>query len=279
MVRKKRQLDDPRALGAAAMGAVVFAFGTVGPERERLPGPALVAFLGTLGIVEQAARATILRMRRDGRLRSVRRGPVVEYELTEPSRALSAEVLRPVIGPRPAWDGCFGGLLFSVPERDRNYRDQLRRAAVLAGFGALQPGVLITADERRWARLESILAAAPVGSRLTRVELRMPGSDARAVAADAWPLADLARRYREQTSELLRVADECSARPPEGGAAVRLRWQAMAPVFEIAIEDPGLPDELLPADWPSNAMRDAVIAVATVLMPPVEAFLRTILAA
>jgi phenylacetic acid degradation operon negative regulatory protein len=277
-VRKKRQLDDPRSLGEPVKGAVVFAFGMVGPDRVTIPGPALVAMLGALGFGEATARATILRMRRDGRLRSIRRGPIVEYELTEPTRALSDEVLRPVMGPVPAWSGGFHALLFSVPERERTYRDRLRRAAMLAGFGSLQPGVLITPDERRWRRLGPVLSAAPSGSRLTRAELALDVSDARAIAGDAWSLSELAARYRAQVAELHEGASSWASDPPSGPAALETLWRAMAPLFAIAAEDPALPRELLPADWPGDAVRDAVIEVSARLVPTVRGYVAATLA-
>jgi phenylacetic acid degradation operon negative regulatory protein len=275
-VRKKRQLDDPRALGEPAKGAVVFVFGLVGPDRTGIPGPALVAILDSLGFAEPTARATILRMRRDGRLRSIRRGSVVDYELTAPTRVLSAEVLRPVMGPRPDWDGQFTALLFSVPEPERAFRDQLRRAAVLAGFGSLQPGVFITPDKRRWDRLEPTMEGAPEGSRLTRAELRMSSADARRIAVDAWPLAELEGRYREQIAYLRRLAGELedSQRSADMASPIRTLWEAMAPIFGVAAEDPGLPAELLPRDWPMEELRDAVAAVSTLLVPRVQASLR-----
>jgi len=272
-VRIRRQLDDPRTLGEPAKGAVIFAFGIVGPEHPAIPGPALVAIMGALGFGEPTARATILRMRRGGRLTSVRRGPVVDYALTPASRALSDEVLRPVMGASPAWDGVFHALLFSVPERGRTYRDALRRAAVLAGFGLLQPGVFVTPDEHRWARFEPLLRAAPTGSRLVRAELRLSPGDAAAAARDAWPLGELAHRYRTHIEQLERVAVESRADPPSGAAALRRMWEAMTPVFATAAEDPALPAELLPADWPGEAMRQAVADASTVLVPAVRTHL------
>ena len=272
-MRKKRQLDDPRAIGDPAKGAVIFAFGLAAAERQAIPGPALVAILGALGFSEPTARASILRMRREGRLASHRRGPVVEYELAAASRALADDVLAPVMGERPTWDGSFQALLFSIPERARSYRDALRRAAVLAGFGSLQPGVLVTPDGRRWARLEPVLQAAPAASRLLRADLRLDANEARDAAAAAWSLGTLARRYREQAAAMEAVARDCNADPPEPADAVRILWEAMTPLFGTAIEDPNPPAALLPIDWPREQMRQAVIDVSMALMPSTTEYL------
>jgi len=272
-MRTKRQLDDPRALRDQASGAVIFAFGASGVEPRSLPGPALVAVLGALGMTEGTARATILRMRRGGWLASSRRGPVVEYALTEPARALAASVVAPLMGPRPAWEGVYQGLLFTVPETVRGYRDALRRAATVAGFGLLQAGLLIAAEPRRWSPLEPLLREAPAGSRLLRVELRMSLEDARIAAAEAWPLGALAAAYRGQAADVLGSADRYRASLPSGAAAVRAMWQAMSPISATAIEDPALPAELLPDDWPGAEIRGAIIGISTVLGPQVQAFI------
>lgn len=260
-----------------ASGAVIFAFGLYGRERTALPGPVLIALLGTLGFSEPTSRSTILRMRRSERLTSVRRGPVVEYALSPASQALTAAVLAPVMGDRPSWDGSFHGLLFSIPESSRAYRDALRRAAILAGFGMLQPGLLVTPDERRWSRLQPVLDGAPSGSRLLRVELRLSPEDARAAAAEAWPLDELVRNYRTQVEVLERAAEDFRRRPPDGREAVRATWDVMNPLFGVAADDPGLPDALLPDDWPGEEMRRAVVDVAGALQPALSAYITSLL--
>lgn len=272
-MRTKRQLDDPRALRDQASGAVIFVFGASGPEPRPLPGPALVALLDALGMSELTARATILRMRRAGWLTSVRRGPVVVYELTEPAKALASAVVVPLIGPRPAWSGAFQGLLFSVPESHRSYRDALRRAATVVGFGLLQGGLLITADDRRWARVQPVLDRAPAASRLLRVELRLSPEDSRTAAAEAWPLDALAATYRQQAAEIMRSIARHRANPPTDAAALRLMWEAMGPISATAIDDPILPDELLPADWPHQEIRAAIEAVGMVVGPALQSYI------
>jgi phenylacetic acid degradation operon negative regulatory protein len=276
-VRIKRQLDDPRTLGEPIKGAVIFAFGMVGPARLAIPGPVLVAIMGALGFGEPTARGTILRMRRDGRLTSRRRGPVVDYALTPASRSLSEAVLASVMGERPRWDGGFHSLFVAIPERDRAYRDALRRALMLAGYGLLQPGVFVAPDGHRWARIEPILRAAPTGSRLIRAYLQLSLDDARAAAGDAWPLANLASRYRTHAVQLEHVVAQCRAQLPSGADALRSLWDAMAPVFATAAEDPALPSELLPDDWPGEAVRQAVVEASMALGPVVQAHLRELM--
>jgi phenylacetic acid degradation operon negative regulatory protein len=278
-MRIKRQLTDPRAIRDQASGAVIFAFGASGVDPRPLPGPALVAILGAIGMSEPTARATILRMRRRGWLTSARRGPVVEYALSDPARALARATVAPIIGPRPTWNGAFEGLLFTVPERERSYRDALRRAAQLAGFGVLSPGLLVTPEHGRWARIEAILAQAPANGRFLRVELRFSPEDARTAAAEAWPLGTLAGRYRRHAADLLRTAQAYRDAPPSGAEAARIMFEAMTPISATAIEDPNLPLELLPPDWPGALIREGVEAMGSAVGLALLAFIEERVAA
>jgi phenylacetic acid degradation operon negative regulatory protein len=272
-MRRKRQLDDPRALRDAASGAVIFALSLPGADVRPLPGPVVIRLLEAIGISEPTARAAMLRMRRAGWLLSRRRGPVAEYWLSAPARDLAAVVVAPVAGQRPGWTGRFYGLLFSVPESDRAYRDALRRAAVLAGFGLLRAGLLVAADERRWSRIEGLVASAPASSRLLRVELVMTLDAARSAAAEAWPLASLGNAYRALAAEMQQAMARHRAEPPTGPAAVRLMWEAMAPISGVAIDDPCLPAVLLPDDWPTSELAAALEAVAMVIDPGLQEYL------
>lgn len=276
-MRKKRQLDDPRALRDAASGAVIFVLNSGGARIESLPGPVVIRLLEALGFNEATARATILRMRRTGWLVSRRRGPVAEYALTAAARELATAVVAPVMGGRPEWTGRFSGLLFTVPETDRAYRDALRRAAVQAGFGLLRPGLLVTVDERRWGRITELTEAAPASSRLLRIELVMQLEDARSAAIEAWPLEALADAYRAHAAAMHQQAARFGATPPDGPAAVRSMWEAMSPISATAIDDPCLPEVLLPDGWPAAEIRAALEAVGSAVGPGLQRYLAELL--
>lgn len=251
-VRRKLHFDDPRAFANRTSGAVYFVFGLLGTDAA-IRGPALVATLGVLGMSEPTARWTILRMRQGGRIDSRRRGRVVEYTLTAASRDLLADVAGRLTGRTPSWDGRFRGLLFSVPERHRAYRDSLRGLAMYHGFGSLRPGLLITPDASRFSRIEAILALAPKESRMLRVELEFAGADARTAAAEAWPLDLLARADAKDADRMRRAAARLTRSRPRGAAALRSLWNEIVPFSERLAQDPDLPREVLPAQWPRDA--------------------------
>lgn len=74
-------------------------------------------------------------------------------------------------GGTPVWDGGFHALLYQIPERHRAYRDSLRRAAILNGYGILQQGVLINPVDQAGHLTE--LADQPDGCQIHRARLLM----------------------------------------------------------------------------------------------------------
>ena len=121
-------------------------------------------------------------MVRTGLLRSHREGRTTSYALAGPflaawERVRDQGMTRPV-----AWPGHFHAVLHAVPEEHRAFRDQLRRAAVQAGYGVLQPGVLISLTDRRHA-LAEVLTAAPPEARVRPATLGLDRADAAEAAA------------------------------------------------------------------------------------------------
>ncbi|WP_433803211.1 PaaX family transcriptional regulator C-terminal domain-containing protein [Actinomycetospora sp. CA-084318] len=288
-------LHRPRRQGTPA-ALVASLFGTAG--RTALPGPALVALLGDLGVRPEAARRALARMRGAGQLTTTRRGRQVDHHL---AGAFGASVLRlrDDRGERPPWDGAFHTLLHHVPESARPYRDRLRRAAVLVGYGPWQPGVLLCPTDRS-AGLCEVLADVPpdasvVLGRLVPDEgwvgsvvggaLHAPsgssGTSSPAVAAAmarrAWALDEVADDLRAHHARLLAVLDRPV--PDDGATALRRLSDATGPVYVDLLRDPGLPTELLPPDWPGGDLRVALGRVVAAFLPTVVAHVHARIAA
>jgi phenylacetic acid degradation operon negative regulatory protein len=257
-VRRKRDLGDPRAVaGSQAIGFAYFAFGMLGRDRSDLPAWAIVRVLRDLGMSETAARGALTRLRQAGRIEARRSGRTVYYHLTDGSLAVMDELTRRMAGQAPDWDGTFHGILYSVPERHRAYRDALRRFATLAGFGLLRPGLLVSPWVGRFP-IDRVVNRAPAGSHILQLQLQVPRERAREVAAEAWELPKLAGLYRRKIMLLDRTTERLRVRPPSGRLALRTFASTMDAVFETIVIDPGLPAELLPEDWPQPGLHAAM---------------------
>lgn len=258
LVRRKRDLGDPRAVaGSQAIGFAYFAFGMLGRDRNDLPAWAIVRILRDLGMSETAARGALARLRHAGRIEARRSGRTVYYHLTDGSLQVMDELTCRMTGQAPDWDGTFHGLLYSIPERHRAYRDSLRRFATLAGFGLLRPGLLVSPWQGRYP-LETLVKRAPAGSQILQLQLQVPRESAREVAAEAWELPKLAALYRRKVALLDRTTERLQSRPPSGRLALRTFASTMESVFETVVIDPGLPAELLPENWPQRGLHEAM---------------------
>jgi phenylacetic acid degradation operon negative regulatory protein len=275
IVSRTVQQDAASRQGSPA-ALVAALFGMSG--RSSLPGPALVALLGDLGLAAPAARRALARMREQGQLVTTPRGRQVDHHLTGAFRA-SVERLRDDRGEAPAWEGSFHTLLHQVPESARPYRDRLRRVAVLVGYAPWQPGVLISPVDRS-AALAEVLDDVPAGASVVLGRLSVDdgrvhdhrngeGPDsgdhggvvtAAAMARRAWDLDALAADLRAHLP-VLQAALDAPVRHA-GPEALRRIVHLTNAVFVDLLRDPGLPRELRPPDWPGDQLRILVGRIA-----------------
>jgi len=236
------------------IGLVGLAFGAAQVQPgEPVAGPVLLRLLADLGVSGPAARSLLLRMRREGWLTSERSGRQARYRLAPIVFAGQERVERQLRGDRPAWNESFSGVLYTVPERFRSFRDRLRRSALLLGYVTLRPGLLIATTDR-YDELVAVLPARPPGSQLLRTKLMFSGDDTRRLAAELWDLDGIAALYHQ---------------------AMRAFAAAVLPLYRAASGDPDLPAELLPPDWPALSLSAAIGRAFTVFVPLVSDYLDT----
>ena len=105
----------------------------------------LIKLLEAFGHNEQAVRAAVSRMSKQGWIQSERRGNKSFYSLTEQGKARMEEASRRIYKePTPKWDGKWWILLYNIPEEKRHLRDKLREELVWSGFGPLSNSCWIT---------------------------------------------------------------------------------------------------------------------------------------
>jgi phenylacetic acid degradation operon negative regulatory protein len=234
-----------------SVGLVAFLFGIVGAPT--VAGPVLRRLLDDLGVSDDASRALLSRMVRQGQLASERSGRYTSYRLAG-EFARGFERIRDQSQTRPAaWAGHFHALLYSVPEEHRDFRDGLRRAAILAGYGILQQGVLIAPNDRS-AVLAPVLAGRPPGTQLWLTTLAMDAGQAAGAASLAWGLPGLAEIFRGHIERLTNAGPV----PADGPAALRAYADTLMPALTDTLREPALSSELFPPDWPGSGLRRAV---------------------
>ncbi|GAA1855633.1 hypothetical protein GCM10009836_39700 [Pseudonocardia ailaonensis] len=249
---------------------VPFLFGVAG--REWLPGPVLVQLLAEAGLPAPTARTTLARMRERGGLASERAGRHVRFRLAGATAAAFSRLGAPR-PPAADWDGSFHGLLYTVPESARPFRDALRRAATLTGYGHLRAGLMIAAHDG-WPVIAPQVGPIPPGARVAPLTLQLAPEDARSAAAEAWDLPGAAAAMREQEEKLRRAP---SVTPRADAQGLREYHELVRPVFRTFLWIPTLPTPLLPHDWPRANLESALHAALRHHQPAAKEYLDSLL--
>jgi phenylacetic acid degradation operon negative regulatory protein len=267
----------PRIWRDGATREVFFALGlaAIGRDEAGVPGPVLITVLSDLGLSESAARAAILRLRRQGWLSSQRHGRHTYYAPTATIRARQQRVQEHFTAASPPWDGAFHGLIYEVPERHRAYRDRLRRCARLLGYASLRGGLLIAPTDG-FVELQSLLNEPPDEAHLLPARIELAPAHARRLAHRLWALDALAEDYRARVVAVRDAINAAAGDPPAGPQALRAFAAATQPIYQAISQDPLLPSELLPDDWPAPELGAALQAALQTLGPAAVAYVQTL---
>jgi phenylacetic acid degradation operon negative regulatory protein len=214
----------------------------------------LVAALGAVGVREKAARQALARSVSGGWLAGQRVGRRVRYDLTPSTRALLVEGAQRIYSfgdGRADWDGRWLVLVTSVPEEQRHLRHRLRTALSWAGFGPLGQGVWVTPDTSRDEEARRVLdELGPAVQTSSFVGRHALVGDEATMVARAWDLPGLERRYDDF------LATFTGRRPGTPAEVFADQTRLVHEWRRFPLLDPGLPDALLPRDWPGRPARE-----------------------
>lgn len=235
---------------------IITIFGdAVQPRGGRLSLASLTEILQAFRIGDGLVRTALSRLVADGWLERWKVGRNSFYALTaERAREFDSATERIYREPAPVWSGAFDMLLLDASSD----KAAQRAALVAAGYGAVTPDLLIAAAPQAELVPAIVrLAASPVDA-----------DAARALAARAWPIAQLEARYR---AFLDQFADVRAAATPRDALVVRLLL--VHEFRRIDLRDPHLPAALLPDPWVGTAARALSGRLYGALATPSEAWL------
>ncbi|TDB85202.1 PaaX family transcriptional regulator [Actinomadura sp. 7K534] len=247
--RRRRELGaaSARSLLLTVLGEFVL------PAGEPVWTAAFLRALGLLGVEEKAVRQALARSAGEGWIEGERHGRRTAWRLTPSGERLLTDGTERIYGfgrPAGAWDGRWLIVLAGVPETSRRLRHLLRTRLAWSGLGNLAPGVWVSPHPGRRAEVREVLAEIGVADTSTLFTGRLGDlAEARHVAAQAWNLDEIALAYDDFLDAVgaLAPADD----PGTFAAHTRLvqEWR------RFPFLDPGLPAELLPADWSGSQAR------------------------
>lgn len=232
------------------------------------PVAALVQLLAPVGIAAPAVRTAISRMVGQGWLAPVSLPAGRGYQATEHAvRRLADAGDRIYRRSDRSWDGRWHLAMLDLP-RDRTSRQRLRADLAFLGYAPLTDEVWVSP----WVRhgLTEVVVAA--GARLTSAQTDC--FDPPQTPQSAWDLEGLAAAYVDWLGTAANTVADHSARhgdPDEADFAARFHLVHEWRKFLFA--DPGLPDDLLPEDWPGRRAADYFTQEAARLKPGSERFL------
>ena len=242
----------------------------------------LVALAAPVEVDEQAVRSSVSRFSRKGLLQREVRFGQVGYALSEQALGILAEGdlrIYDKLEPARVEDGWVLAT-FSVPERLRAERHQLRTRLAWLGFGNLGSGLWIaprrvldrTVDTIREVGLDAYVDVFEASYRAF--------DDLPDLVRRCWDLDDLERVYTTyvQRFGLIRTRWERSDPAADPRAAYVDYVTALHEWRKTPYLDPGLPTELLPASWPGTTAGELFAALRAALEEPARGFVDDVVA-
>lgn len=244
----------------------------------------LIALLRPFGLSEGAVRTVLSRMARKRWLQTSRRGRNAYYDLTPRGRKLLEEGTERIFHPawKEDWDGQWFLLSYSIPEDVRHLRDRLRVRLAWLGFGSLGNGIWISPHDVG-AEVGEMADDMGIGEHLVCFRGPQVGRpDDFDLVARCWDLGNLAARYHAFLSrwtpgiEVIRAGLRDGTLSDEG--CYLRRFRLMHEFRGFPLEDPYLPRDLLPDEWPGESAARLFADVHDLLAEPAERYVGEILA-
>lgn len=252
--------QDDESGGAAPARSLMLTFlgiYALGRNTAISSGSVIEVFKGS-GVSEQAVRATLSRMARRGLLVRHRRGRKVYLAISRHAREVLEDGHRRVWASDAVnrdWDGSWTVVGFSMPDTRRRERHDLRSELIWARFGQLRNGLWIAAGEVEVTDIVQRLGVADSVTVLT-AKATKPTESADLVDK-AFDVASIAARYRA-------FLDRWDVPNPMVGAQDDLARQLQLHTdwLHLVRQDPRLPAEHLPDDWPAIRAESVFRALA-----------------
>ena len=259
-------------LDAPVSYSVFSAFSFYGSRRgDELAGTWLVAALAELGHEVSAIRQTLYRMENGAELESRAVGRKKYYHLSAGARADAEAGLAKIMAPAAGeWDGQWTIVQLAAHGEGRAGKELVREVLRAEGFARIGPNLFLHPRDRI-ARLMAAARAHHVTGMLTifRGTRVVPAGES-SFARRVWDLAGIAAGYRAFSKRYAPLSDR--SRRLEDRDAFVVRFALVFDFLETAWQDPDLPRELLPPEWPGAEAKALVRALYHRLLPQALAF-------
>ncbi|MEO3808052.1 PaaX family transcriptional regulator C-terminal domain-containing protein [Sphaerisporangium sp. B11E5] len=231
----------PQSLMFSFLGVYVLDRGTA------VYSGSVIDVFARLGVSEEAVRSTLARMVQRNMLVRHRRGRKVYFGLTPHAVHVLEDGRRRVWETGAVnrdWDGTWTLVGFSLPDSKRRARHDLRSRLIWAGFGLLQSGLWIAPGAMDVA---DVLDSLDLGDHVTVLTAKaFKPSETADLVRKAFDIEQIARRYQAF------LAQWDTPRPvPSAPDDLARQLLVHTDWLQLVRQDPHLPAEHLPRDWPA----------------------------
>ena len=231
----------------------------------------LTILMNGLGFDDQAVRAAVSRLTKDGWLSRRRIGRNSYYRLLEDGNREFASATDRIYGAGPA---VFDGRLTLLSAKARMVKSGTvsEHASLLAkqGWGKMAPAI--------FCRFGNWACPDPLKSDFLRIEGTISANEARDLVAQAWDLNDVDEAYGKLLLDFEAVnaavfGKKRAAVEFEPFDALMLRTILLHCFRRVALRDPLVPVDLLPSDWAGQRARDMTARLYGALTPKADQWL------
>ena len=229
-----------------------------GRRGRGLPGTWFVELFAELGVTESAVRQTLYRLERQHVLATTKVGRTKFYAPTPSAEAAvdvgSEKLFR--TASEGSWDGMWTVVHLQFGNERRDEQNRILDVLRVEGFAPMADGVFIHPRDR-WRRVLDAARALEVDDAVMSFRSRRTDATDPRMTAAFWDLAVVRLAY-ERFLAAFEPHARRRARRVDPLHAFAGRLALVHEFLAAAWDDPDLPDELLPADWPADRARRVV---------------------
>lgn len=242
-------------------------------EQSPILRPRLIELAEAAGVLAPAAQTAVSRLIDRGLLENV---DSASLRVTDSAKLMFARGNRRIFTPRQMSNSDQWVIVtYSLPESLRATRHQLRKHFIQLGGGLVSAGLWIF-PQYLHAEVVQVLQALETRRFATLFTTGTPEfpDGAKQSAAQWWDLTRLAKIHLDflHTAAKFKAEEVTPAESYRGYVALIDAWRA------IPYLDPGLPDYMLPADWPGTKSRARFLELSAAYREDAEAYARCLLA-
>ena len=234
----------------------------------------LIRIAAQFGLSEQAVRSALSRMGHNGWLKVRRVGNRPYYGPSGRTRRLLEEGERRIFRRRAdPWDREWRLLVYSIPERKREIRTELRKQLAWLGYGPLSSGSWISPHDVS-EDLRGLIDRLGIDSFVETFTASHNGhSSERELAARCWDLVGIDRRYEQFLAKWEPIFDAFKQRDHvQDSECFVQRFMLIHEYRKFFFLDPELPRELLPDGWRGGHARELFHGFHEQLAEPANRF-------